>query len=257
VIFRDVTILGSGTIVPLPKHGCSGYLLGCDSRPVLFDCGPGILCRLAEIGISAAQIHTLLITHFHLDHVSDLAALLNSRWLQSASGARNLEIIGPAGTDAHLSWLGLKMDSWFLDYRFDIHENEREPDVSTGMKVLTGRTGHTDDSVCFRVEDDRGQVFFYSGDTDYNEELVPLAKGADIAVIECSMPDEAKVDGHLTPSLAAKIGRLSGVRKLVLTHFYKEVTAVDILSQARAEFAGPVILAEDLMRIPFDDAANG
>jgi ribonuclease BN (tRNA processing enzyme) len=253
VVFSDLTILGSGTIVPLPNHGCSGYLLRGDARPILLDCGPGTLCRLAEIGVSAAEIRTLLVTHFHLDHVSDLAALLNSRWLQSPAGRREMQIIGPRGMEAHLSWLAARMDSWFADYAFTVHECSADTCLSAGTRTRCGKTGHTAESLCYRLEDERGKVFFYSGDTDYNEALVPLAEGADIAVIECSMPDDAKSSGHLTPLLAARLGRLAGVRKLVLTHFYREVTAVDILSQAREVFSGSIILAEDRMRIGFGE----
>jgi ribonuclease BN (tRNA processing enzyme) len=251
VVFSDLTILGSGTIVPLPNHGCSGYLLRGDGQPVLLDCGPGTLYRLSEIGVSAAEIHTLLISHFHLDHVSDLAAILNSRWLQSSQGQRGMEIIGPNGTRAHLAWLESRMDSWFADYRFAVHEGVGDLDAASGMKIRAGKTAHTAESICFRLEDDQGRILFYSGDTDYNEAIIALAEGADIAVIECSMPDEAKLDGHLTPVLAARIGRRAGVRKLVLTHFYREVTSLDILSRVREVFAGQVVLAEDRMRIPF------
>jgi ribonuclease BN (tRNA processing enzyme) len=251
VVFEDLTILGSGTIVPLPNHGCSGYLLRGDGRPVLLDCGPGTLCRLPEIGVSAAEIRTLLITHFHLDHVSDLAALLNSRWLQSPQGRHEMEVFGPNGTRAYLAWLEARMDSWFANYRFALHEGVGDLSASSGMKVRAGATAHTAESLCFRLEDERGRILFCSGDTDDNEAIVALAEGADIAVIECSMPDDAKLDGHLTPVLAARIGRRAGVRKLVLTHFYREVTAIDILSRVREVFSGQVVLAEDRLRIPF------
>lgn len=251
MVFNDLVILGSGTIVPLPNHGCSGYLVRGDRQPVLLDCGPGTLYRLSQIGVSAAEIRTLLLTHFHLDHVSDLAALLNSRWLQSPPGPREMEIFGPNGTREHLAWLGSRMDSWYADYRFVLHEGVGDLGESSGMKIRTGATAHTAESLCFRLEDDRGRILFYSGDADYHEVMIALAEGADIAVIECSMPDEAKLDGHLTPMLAATIARRAGVRKLVLTHFYREVTAVDILSRAREAFAGEIILAEDRMRIPF------
>jgi ribonuclease BN (tRNA processing enzyme) len=252
VAFKDLTILGSGTIVPLPNHGCSGYLLRGDGPPVLIDCGPGTLYRLAEVGISAAEIRTLLVTHFHLDHVSDLAALLNSRWLQSPQGKRDMQIIGPAGTRGHLAWLESRMDAWFADYRFTVHEGVGTAAAAAVMKIRAGATGHTAESICFRLEDEKGRVLFYSGDTDYNEALIPLAEGADIALIECSMPDNAKMEGHLTPALALRLARLAGVHTLVLTHFYREMSAAEILSGTREGFKGQVVLAEDRMRIPFE-----
>jgi ribonuclease BN (tRNA processing enzyme) len=49
--------------------------------------------------------------------------------------------------------------------------------------------------------------------------------------------------------LAGEIASLANVRKLVLTHFYPECDLVDIEKQCRKTFAGPLVLAEDLMKI--------
>jgi ribonuclease BN (tRNA processing enzyme) len=163
VVFDDLVILGSGTIVPYPGHGCSGYLLRGNTKPLLLDCGPGVLYRLAEIDVSAADIDTILLTHFHLDHVSDLAALLNSRWLQTRPEACAIEIVGPVGTQAHLSWLAMKMDSWFADYQFTVFEGPCLSRTTAGLRVRTARTGHTEESICYRLEDERGHILFYSG----------------------------------------------------------------------------------------------
>ena len=55
--------------------------------------------------------------------------------------------------------------------------------------------------------------------------------------------------GHLTPSLAGEIASAARVKKLVLTHFYPECDRADISDQCRKTYSGPLILAEDLMRI--------
>jgi ribonuclease BN (tRNA processing enzyme) len=39
------------------------------------------------------------------------------------------------------------------------------------------------------------------------------------------------------------------VGKLVLTHFYPECDGVDIERECRKTYAGPLVLAEDLMEI--------
>jgi len=253
VVFADLTVLGSGTIVPMADRGCAGYLLRGDrGRAVLLDCGPGTLGRLAQIGVSAAEIRTLFLTHFHLDHVADLAPLLNARWMLSAAGPREMEIVGPNGTRGHLAWLASRMDPWFADYRFAVHEARDGLLEVAGIRVASVATGHTAESICFRLEDERGRSVFYSGDTPATDAIVPLARGADLAVIECSMPDEARSDGHLSPSLAGRIARLAGVRKLVLTHFYPEAAAVDVLAKVREVFSGPAVLAEDRMCFTFD-----
>ena len=56
----------------------------------------------------------------------------------------------------------------------------------------------------------------------------------------------------MTPGLAGEIATRANVRKLVLTHFYPECDKADIFSQCRKTYKGPLILAEDLMKIYFD-----
>jgi ribonuclease BN (tRNA processing enzyme) len=108
---------------------------------------------------------------------------------------------------------------------------------------------HTDSSLGYRLETQEGKSLVYSGDTDYCENIVSLAKGAHVLILECSFPNEMKVDGHLTPSLAGRIAREAGCRKLVLTHLYPPCNGKPVIEQARREFSGHVVVAEDLMEL--------
>jgi ribonuclease BN (tRNA processing enzyme) len=58
-----------------------------------------------------------------------------------------------------------------------------------------------------------------------------------------------RVKGHMTPSLAGELAAKAHVRKLVLTHFYPQCDQVDISAQCRQTYAGPLVLAEDLMQL--------
>ncbi len=266
----SLTILGSGTILPSKGHGCAGYLLQTDQGPALIDCGPGTLYRLTEIDVAVTSVDPILITHFHLDHVSDLGPLLVSRWLATLDGGdRSLTLVGPTELRQHVKWLGRRVDE-IADLQLDIQAMEPGKPLTLErsaagavarfdarpagrfLRIEAGLTGHTAGSVCYRITDERGVALFYSGDTDYNEELLPLMRGADCALLECSMPDERKVEGHLTPRLAGRLARMAGVKRLVLTHFYREVMNEPIVARVREEYAGPVELAEDLKSFPID-----
>jgi ribonuclease BN (tRNA processing enzyme) len=56
----------------------------------------------------------------------------------------------------------------------------------------------------------------------------------------------------MTPSLAGEIASRAKVGQLVLTHFYPKCDHTDIKKQCRKTYDGPLILAEDLMRIKID-----
>ena len=108
---------------------------------------------------------------------------------------------------------------------------------------------HREESLAYRIIDSNGKSIVYSGDTDTTENLVSLAAQADLLICESAMPDTLKVPGHLTPSLAGDIAARAHVKKLVLTHLYPECNQFDIAAQCRKTYQGPLVIAEDLMRI--------
>jgi ribonuclease Z len=100
-----------------------------------------------------------------------------------------------------------------------------------------------------------GQRFAFVMDTGLCDNVFALAEGVDLLVIESTFlaedRDLAALVGHLTAGQAAAAARQSGVRTLVLTHFSQRYPDADrFLDEARAEFDGTIVVAEDLMRIP-------
>jgi ribonuclease Z len=112
-----------------------------------------------------------------------------------------------------------------------------------------------------------GQRFAFVMDTGLCDNVYALAEGVDLLVIEATFLAEdasmAQRYGHLTAGQAAAVARESRVRTLVLTHFSQRyLSAGRFLDEARAEFPGEIVVAEDLMRVPVpprvasDDAAS-
>ncbi|MGX6602668.1 ribonuclease Z [Micromonosporaceae bacterium Da 78-11] len=100
-----------------------------------------------------------------------------------------------------------------------------------------------------------GQSFAFVMDTGLCDSVYALADRVDLLVIESTFLAEdaelAAMVGHLTAGQAASVARESGVRKLVLTHFSQRYPdATRFLDEARAEFDGDIVVAEDLMRVP-------
>ena len=100
-----------------------------------------------------------------------------------------------------------------------------------------------------------GQRFAFVMDTGLCENVYALAEGVDMLVIESTFlaedADMARMVGHLTAGQAASVARESAVRTLVLTHFsqrYQEPSR--FLDEAREQFDGEIVVAEDLMRVP-------
>jgi ribonuclease Z len=99
-----------------------------------------------------------------------------------------------------------------------------------------------------------GQRFAFVMDTGLCDNVYELADRADLLVIEATFlaADAALAAqvGHLTAGQAAAVARESGVRTLVLTHFSQRYPAAErFLDEAREQFSGEIVIAEDLMRV--------
>lgn len=250
-----VTILGSGTIVPSLRRSPSALLLEAAGRKLLFDIGPGTMRRLLEAGTGIGEIDWVLITHLHPDHSGELASFLfATKYPETYRRRSPLTVVGARGLRTHLDGLAGVYGDWVVlpEHLFSLRElDSRIPDAwAAGPITVRSRPmAHTEMSIGYRVEAPGGVVVAYSGDTGPCDALVELARGADLFLCECSLPDEIPVEGHLTPSQAGAAAAAAGVRRLVLTHFYPECDAADIEAQCRRTWQGPLTLAEDLMRI--------
>jgi ribonuclease BN (tRNA processing enzyme) len=220
---------------------------------LLVDAGLGTLQKLAVLGVSLTEPDVVAFTHLHLDHTAELAPLLFALRNAGIGRRKPLSLLGAPGFRDFYGKLRRMYGTWVEgeDYPLLVEEITDRP-VSLGSLVLTAvPVLHTPQSVAFRVEDpETGKVITFSGDTAVCQGLVTAARNADVAVFECSFPNERKVEGHLTPGEAGEVAAAAQVKKLVLTHFYPECEEADILGQCRETFSGEVILAEDLLRVP-------
>lgn len=250
-----VTILGSGTCVPsLTRSACS-VLLESRGGKWLFDCGQGTIRRLLEAGTTIFEISHLCISHLHPDHTADLVPLLfATKYPDGARRSLPLTVAAGRGFGDFFSRLKAVYGNWIEigEALFRIVEMSTDgPDRREmgGLRLETAPTNHSPQSIAFRVTGPAGRSMVYSGDTDFSEPLIALARGADLLICESAFPEGHQVAGHLTPALAGRIAAAAGVGRLVLTHFYPICDRVDIEAECRRTYSGPLTLAQDLMQL--------
>ncbi|MHA1596571.1 MAG: ribonuclease Z [Candidatus Asgardarchaeia archaeon] len=99
----------------------------------------------------------------------------------------------------------------------------------------------------------RGKKVVIVGDTKPNEEIISVAKEADVLIHEATysddMREEAHMRGHSTAKDAAKVAKKAGVKLLILTHFSARYKDVSLLEKEAREIFEKTIAAHDLMRI--------
>jgi ribonuclease BN (tRNA processing enzyme) len=241
-------IMVLGRYAPWPPAGgaCSGYLVRSGSTTVLIDGGPGVAARLLGV-TDIAALDAVVVSHLHEDHISDLHclqfAVMSAQWDGRRQGP--LPVYCPPEPVEKRRWLTDVVGGLF---------SVQDLPVATGLTVGDLRftfapTVHPIPCYAMRVENGRCSLF-YSADTnhDANATLLPLARGADLALVEASLP-AAGADrrwlGHMTAADAAAFGQAAGVRRLLLTHLWPDLAPAGILAEARAVWP-QAELAEEL-----------
>ncbi len=250
-----VTILGSGTCVPSLQRSSCSVLMQIGPTRLLFDSGPGTMRRLLEAETTIFDLDYIVYSHFHPDHSAELVPLIFAT--KYPDGNRRqfpLTIIAGRGLTDFFAGLKAVYGEWIeladgllqfieLDNRISDSRN------FNNFAIESAPVDHNPESVAYRVTGADGSSVVYSGDTDFSENLIELAKNADLLICESALPDSKRVKGHLTPSMAGEMATRAGVKKLVLTHFYPDCESVDITQECRKTYEGPLLLAEDLMEI--------
>ncbi len=246
-----ITILGSGTGVPSIDRNAPAYLLETTDRRCLVDCGSGTLRQLLRAGVSYKSVDALFFTHTHPDHIGDLIGLIHA--LKATPGFRReqpLHLFGPTGFPAFYQQCIAPVATPPKHFEVRVAEAAVHFDF-LGTDVHSAATVHSDQvpSVAYRFEQG-GRSAVFSGDCDYDEAVIRLARGADVLVVDCSFPDMLKVAGHLSATECGRVAAGAEVKSMILSHLYPVPADLDTrLDEARSGFGGPVRLAEDLMII--------
>jgi ribonuclease BN (tRNA processing enzyme) len=116
--------------------------------------------------------------------------------------------------------------------------------LSEGVVLSTRKVPHTDESVAYSVTGD-GRRVVVTGDTGFDAELGAWARGCDVLLCECSLPEALALPTHLTPRQCGMLAAIARPSLLALTHFYPPVESESITAQVAESFAGSVELCED------------
>ena len=276
-----ITLLGTGSPIPDPNRAGPCTLVQAGSQNLMVDCGRGALMRLMAAGVMPVMVDTLLITHLHSDHITDVNDLITTRWVMSPVNAP-LNVYGPPGTRSVIDAL-LRMLELDQKYRHDHHTDLRAngpltvnvtelgPDeaFSVGdVRITTHATDHrpVKPTIGFRVEHD-GKVVALAGDTVPCDGVDAMCANADVYVqtviredlvnfVAGIVPTGSRfkdiLDYHSTVEQAAQTAARTGVRTLMLTHYVPPMQTGqedEWRALAAAHYSGSIVLGPDLTAV--------
>jgi ribonuclease BN (tRNA processing enzyme) len=273
-----VVLLGTkGGPTPTPLRAEPATLIEIDGQAWVVDCGNGVANQLAKAGVPLGRLGRIFVTHNHSDHVADVGNLIEIAW---SSGLKTpITVHGPPPIRQIVRD---QLAALSYDVAARIREEGRiplDPLVSVderaapglvvrdrGTKVTSALVDHETVAPAFAYRfDTPGRSIVISGDTRYSDNLVALAKGADLLIHEAiygpmidrmASENAATLADHLRRShtLAEQVGLVAaraGVKKLVLSHLVPGAGVTDAMwiAAVRRNFAGPVVVGRDLMEV--------
>ena len=275
-------LLGTGG-GPRPRKASSApaQVILANETAYVVDCGDGVARQLAFAGVPLPQLRHVFLTHHHSDHNADYGNLL---WLAWAAGLRKrVDTWGPPPLE-EMTRLFFEMNASDIETRIAdegrvplrpliyVHELYQGGFVlqDENVRVTASLVDHPPVVPSFGYRFDAAdRSLVISGDTAPSENLVELARGADVLVHEAlyvpavdrlvaRVPNAASLkqsilSHHTSAEDAGRVAEAAGVKVLVLSHLVPpddaSVTDEMWIAAARTHFRGKVIVGKDLLEV--------
>jgi ribonuclease BN (tRNA processing enzyme) len=266
---------------PQRARAASAQVIVSNNVAYVIDCGDGVARQLVSAGIPLPTLSHIFITHNHSDHNADYGNLI---WLAWTAGLRTrVDTWGPPPLE-RMTKLFFEMNAYDINTRISnegrvpiaplVHVHEIHADrvvmSDENVKVTCALVDHPPVVPAFSYRfDARDRSIAISGDTAPSDNLVKLARGADVLVHSVMFPTaidrlvgqvpnatalKESILAHQTSAEdAGRIAQAAGVKTLVLSHFVPaddpQVTDQMWIDAAQSRFRGTVVLGKDLLEV--------
>ncbi len=245
------------------------------------DCGDGVARQLALADVPLPSVRHIFLTHQHSDHNADYGNLILLAW--TAGLRERVDTWGPPPLE-EMTRLFFEMNKYDIDVRTKnegrvvlpplVHAHEISkggPVMSDAqVRVTAALVDHPPVVPAFAFRFDAAdRSIVISGDTAPSDNVIALARGADVLVHSAMFPAaiermvarvpnatalKASILAHQTSAEdAGRIAQAAGVKLLVLSHLVPpddpEVTDEMWLDAARVHYRGRVIVGKDLLEV--------
>src|SRR6476469_9293111 len=114
----DLVFLGTAGSMPTAQRAPAALLVRRGGDRLLFDCAEGTQRQLLRSSVGLVDLHEILITHCHADHVLGLPGMLKTFALRAREAP--LQLYGPAGLSDLLATLRPVIGR--MTYKVEVHQ---------------------------------------------------------------------------------------------------------------------------------------
>ncbi len=252
-----LTVLGGSAAGPNTGAGTAGFLVTHGKTSLVIDLGPGNMLELRK-HVDFRTVTAIIISHYHFDHMGDLAAYRYSLAYNPVAAGRKPALLMPPGSLPRLSLLaealGHDPGLDFFTAFFDVSEYDPTAGLTfPGLWISLAPTVHEVQGWAMRIEDKDGRALGYTADTGPSADLASHFLNVNLLVSEATeagaADDGDPERGHLRAVEAGQLASDSNARALMLTHLWEEDDRPAILALAATRFAGPIIDARPGTRV--------
>ena len=232
-------VLGCGDAFGSEGRFNTSFLLQDDQYNVLVDCGASTLIKLKHHKISPESIDLIVITHFHGDHYGGIPFIVISNKIEYQR-SRPLIIVGPEGIKEKTYQLQEALYPGTSDLLEEIgvefyEYNDTFSEVLAGIEVRGLKVTHAPPSNPHGVQlKIGGKLFGFSGDTEWDDNLIELAESTDLFILECNNLTKDS-PGHIGFETVMLKKSLLKTKRLFLTHMGSEMIAQPDLAVERLQ----------------------
>jgi len=166
------------------------FLVQSDDYQFLIDCGASALISMKKYGVNPENIESIILSHLHGDHFGGLPFLIRESQIV-AERQLPLIIIGPTGTRERLLkalevfFPGSTENSESFDFEILEYTSFKE-ETFDGIKLLTYPAIHSKGTNPHSLKIEfNDKIIAYSGDGEWNENILKISNQADLFICEC------------------------------------------------------------------------
>jgi ribonuclease BN (tRNA processing enzyme) len=246
------TVLGSSSGIPSLERACAGHLLESNDRFILFDCGSGVTSSLLRHGFNPEKVESIIISHTHADHISDLPLFLQLLHQEKRT----------AGLDVYLPSDAIAQIGGYLDAAYLFKEKLPFPmqlkPITENMTFFKGaiivdsimnnhlksnekiiiESGYPNrmQAYSFLVRYEEGVRIFYTADIGTLEDIENYIEGIDLLVVEST---------HTAFSALLQLLEERHPKNAILSHMSDDVLRQLKSSIDRTTIRAKIMVAED------------